>query len=202
MTIALVTPLVQAAVGHGVLHRAIVLVRVRAIGKPAEAHVTAAGRGNSRPPPRQSRPKAETAACPAYPPRSRRKASGNSRAVVVVWRPFSFSSLTGCTRRCKLGIDGVQAATTCPRRSAPPRTLSRRQQAAEPLDAEAGLRAEQQDLIAHAAVDAGQRLKVGRLDQVDLVDADDGPHAALLGGRRACDRSGSASAAARRRWRR
>ncbi len=39
MTITLVPPLVQPAVGHGVLHRAIVLVRMGAVGKAAEAHV-------------------------------------------------------------------------------------------------------------------------------------------------------------------
>ena len=62
----------------------------------------------------------------------------------------------------------------------PATTLSRpEQQLREPLDAEAGLRAEQQHLVAHLAVDAHQRLQRGRIDQIDLVDADHGPDAPL-----------------------
>ena len=64
----------------------------------------------------------------------------------------------------------------------PATTLARPEhRAAEPLDAEARLRAQQQHFVAHLAVHAHQRLQVGRVGQVDLVDADQRPHAPLFG---------------------
>ncbi len=65
----------------------------------------------------------------------------------------------------------------------PATTLARPdQRPVEPLDAEAGFRAQQEHFVAHLGVHSRQRFQAGGVHQVDLVDADQRPGGPFLGG--------------------
>ena len=182
MTITLVPPLVQPAVGHGVLDGAVVLVGVRAVGKLAEADVgpqiaVEAGHFFGDHVPKLELPHARRVDHVAAAIQ-RQQPGGGGRVPAF----FVFVADRLHTGRWSEGSMAL-SSDDLPTPLCPATTLARPADgAAEALDAEAGLRAEEQDFIAHLAVDARQRLAERRIDEVDLVDADDGPDAAFFGG--------------------
>ena len=104
-----------------------------------------------------------------------------SSAVVVVWRPFCDSSLTVCTRKCKPGSIAF-SSDDLPTPLWPVTTLSRTcEPFAQSVDADAGGGRHEQHFVTELRVHADERHQIGRLDEIDLVDADDRTNAALLG---------------------
>ena len=105
-----------------------------------------------------------------------------SSAVVVVWRPFCVSSLTDWTRSCKPGSTAFKSEDFPDAALAGNNAFAIRQPGTQSINAKPSGRGDEQDVVTELRIDANERHQIGRLDEIDLVDADDRPNLGTLGG--------------------
>ena len=156
-------------------------MRVRAIGKFAEADerpqvAIVAGDLLGNHVPELELPQAGRV--DDVPAGRKRKHSGGGRRVLSL---LSFGAHFA-DAQVQARLDSIQKRRLADAALARNRALMPGQPPPQALDAETGVGTHEQHVVAHLAVDADQRLQVGPLDQVDLVDAHQRRDPGLLGG--------------------